>query len=111
MDIAERLRAAARHPYMDNTCKVRTYDALEAADEIEKLRAALNTANEQLVRTDLKITSLRAELAAERERCVMQCEAVSNRINTPHYERSEWDDGYVCGAMAAAAALKETGDE
>jgi len=40
-DLVKRLRAAAKHPMMDNNCKADVFDVAEAADRIEELEAKL----------------------------------------------------------------------
>ena len=34
-DLVKRLRAAAKHPMMDNNCKADVFDVADAADRIE----------------------------------------------------------------------------
>ena len=36
-DLVKRLRAAAKHPMMDNNCKADVFDVADAADRIEEL--------------------------------------------------------------------------
>jgi hypothetical protein len=45
-DLVKRLRAAGRHPMMDNTCKVGVFDVNDAADRIAELEALLEEAKE-----------------------------------------------------------------
>lgn len=52
IDSVKRLQAAARHPYMDNTCKVNVFDVAEVTDHIQTLTAELATLREALSRTD-----------------------------------------------------------
>jgi len=40
-DLVKRLRAAAKHPMMDNNCKADVFDVADAADRIEELEAAI----------------------------------------------------------------------
>ena len=40
-DLVKRLRAAAKHPMMDNICKADVFDVADAADRIEELEAKL----------------------------------------------------------------------
>ena len=40
-DLVRRLRAAAKHPMMDNNCKADVFDVADAADRIEELEAKL----------------------------------------------------------------------
>ena len=40
-DLVKRLRAAAKHPMMDNNCKADVFDVADAADRIEELEAKL----------------------------------------------------------------------
>jgi hypothetical protein len=40
-DLVKRLRSAARHPMMDNSCRADVFDVAEAADRIEELEAKL----------------------------------------------------------------------
>ena len=39
-DLVKRLRAAAKHPMMDNNCKADVFDVADAADRIEELEKA-----------------------------------------------------------------------
>ena len=39
--LLKRLRSAAKHPMMDNSCKADVFDVTKAADRIEELEAAL----------------------------------------------------------------------
>jgi len=43
-DLVKRLRAAAKHPMMDNNCKADVFDVADAADRIEELEAKLAVA-------------------------------------------------------------------
>ena len=40
-DLVKRLRAAAKHPMMDNNCKADVFDVADAADRIEELERAM----------------------------------------------------------------------
>jgi len=40
-DLVKRLRAAAKHPMMDNNCKADVFDVADAADRIEELESKL----------------------------------------------------------------------
>ena len=40
-DLVKRLRAAAKHPMMDNNCKADVFDVADAANRIEELEAKL----------------------------------------------------------------------
>lgn len=44
-DLVKRLRAAAKHPMMDNNCKADVFDVADAADRIEELEAKLVAAD------------------------------------------------------------------
>ena len=49
-DLVKKLRAAAKHPLMDNNCKADVFDVSDAADRIEALEAKLAKALEALRR-------------------------------------------------------------
>jgi len=42
-DLVKRLRAAAKHPMMDNNCKADVFDVADAADRIEELEGQLQS--------------------------------------------------------------------
>jgi hypothetical protein len=49
-DLVKKLRAAAKHPLMDNNCIAAVFDVSEAADRIEALEAKLAKAVEAAYR-------------------------------------------------------------
>lgn len=102
-DIVERLRSLAKYEHDDLSI------GTEAADEIERLRAELDTWKSVFpdIAPDAVLPSRTAEIAsavdAERERCAALADRIVRETNSPDVPRSE---GRLEAAMSIAAAIR-----
>ena len=62
-DLVKRLRAAAKHPIMDNSCMADVFDVSEAADRIEALTEQLKAARLDAKEAEAYSVWLERELA------------------------------------------------
>jgi len=83
-NLVKRLRAAAKHPMMDNNCKADVFDVADAADRIEELEAKLASLVPALSYEGLRTDEAEAKLT------IAMVGLVQSRDELDQYSQNEY---------------------
>jgi len=84
-NLVKRLRAAAKHPMMDNNCKADVFDVADAADRIEELEKACKEWADVSQSNYQRAKAAEAKLAKALEE-MMKVDEYLTRLQTPNTE-------------------------